>query len=819
MEKRFALFLVLSAVILFAHLMLQSKFGPPPPPLDQAEVGREADQEAAGAKPPVAAPAQVEQQSAPAEVAPVQTAEKPALTAAKEPAAPAPAERTVPQQRVTLGSMTPDSPYRLLVTLDNQGAAVERIELTERNESGRFRYRDLEASSGYLGQLAWSDVSAGGCLVNVVGPGTPAATAQALTAGAKPGLQVGDVIVKVDGLAVRSAADAEDALRRTRPGDEVELTVTRPEHGQPVSLTFTAVLTQQPLSIIRPETNAELNQQDPLSFLLSLESIGTKAAESGNSELPHLPSLRNSNWEVQPLPAVNDQPGVEFRFRLEDDQLQQIGARGPLEIVKRYRLAHTPSEELANSKFRSYHLTLEVELRNLSEENQQITYRLDGPTGLPLEGWWYSTKIHPAWFASAGARDVIWKTSNTGFGLKGTPEIYSEAQKAHEKKLLPGIPLFADSRPQPVDFVGVDTQYFSVVMKPDETAPGTPPIFRTATAVPAGEWVEMKNKARIKTMDVCYRLVSEPQTLAPGKSLRQSYTVFAGPKLPALLDQYELGRVIEYGLFPMIAKPLSWILHVFASLPLVNFGLAIIFLTVLVRGCMVPLSRKATRNAQMMQELAPEMKKIAEKYKDDLQKRGEAQRELFAKHNHNPMGGCLLMFVQLPIFIGLYRCLSVDVALRQASLLPSLQWCLNLAGPDMLWYWKPLMPGFLADETGWLGPYLNLLPIITIVLFIVQQKMFMPPATDDQTKMQQQMMQFMMIFMGVMFFKVPSGLCVYFIASSLWGLAERKLLPPVKKPDPNAPPTPSLLQRVQQFGGERFGGVPEKKARPKRKPR
>jgi YidC/Oxa1 family membrane protein insertase len=212
---------------------------------------------------------------------------------------------------------------------------------------------------------------------------------------------------------------------------------------------------------------------------------------------------------------------------------------------------------------------------------------------------------------------------------------------------------------------------------------------------------------------------------------------------------------------------------------------------VLVRGAMFPIGRKAARNAQMMQELAPEIKKIKEKYKNDLEKQGQAQRELWKKHNFNPLGGCWLMFLQLPIFIGLYRCLSVDIELRQAALIPGVQWCSNLAGPDMAWYWKGILPGFLASETGWLGPYLNIFPIITIVLFIVQQKMFTPPATDEQTRMQQNMMQYMMIFMGVLFFKVPAGLCVYFIASSLWGIGERKLLPPPGPPGrpPAAPPT------------------------------
>ncbi len=218
----------------------------------------------------------------------------------------------------------------------------------------------------------------------------------------------------------------------------------------------------------------------------------------------------------------------------------------------------------------------------------------------------------------------------------------------------------------------------------------------------------------------------------------------------------------------------------FSLIGLGSYGLAIILLTVLVRSMMIPISRKAALNAQMMQKLAPQMKEIAEKYKEDMEGRLKAQRELFSKHKYNPYGGCLLMFLQLPIFIGLYRGLSVDVALRDQPLIPGLNWCANLAGPDRLLYWESWLPQFIAGEHGWLGPYLNVLPLITVVLFLVQQKMFTPPPTDDQQKLMQKMMTFMMLFMGILFFKVSSGLCIYFITSSLWGIAERKLLPKPK---------------------------------------
>jgi YidC/Oxa1 family membrane protein insertase len=179
-----------------------------------------------------------------------------------------------------------------------------------------------------------------------------------------------------------------------------------------------------------------------------------------------------------------------------------------------------------------------------------------------------------------------------------------------------------------------------------------------------------------------------------------------------------------------------------------------------------------------MQVLQPEMKAIAEKYKNDPEKRNRATQELWRKHDYNPMGGCLLVFIQIPIFMGLYRSLATDVELRQAPLFSSaIRWCSNLAAPDMLYDWSKLLPPFLTAPEGYLGPFLNLFPLATIGLFLWQQKLFMPPAVDEQSRVQQQVMKYMMVFMAVMFFKVPCGLCLYFIASSLWGIAERLWLP------------------------------------------
>lgn len=207
------------------------------------------------------------------------------------------------------------------------------------------------------------------------------------------------------------------------------------------------------------------------------------------------------------------------------------------------------------------------------------------------------------------------------------------------------------------------------------------------------------------------------------------------------------------------------------------YGICIILLTVIVRGLMFPLSRKQALTSIKMQELAPEMKKLNEQYKEDPRKKTEAMMALYRKHGVNPLGSCWMLLLQLPIFMGLYWAFRESVQFRLAGFL----WVDNLAAPDMLFPWSDSIPVISRPEDYgsilYLGPYFNLLPLLAIAFMIIQQRMFMPPPTDDQQVAQRKMMTFMMILFAVFFYKVAAGLCVYFIASSLWGFAERKLLP------------------------------------------
>jgi YidC/Oxa1 family membrane protein insertase len=651
----------------------------------------------------------------------------------------------------------------MLVTASNVGASIRRAEMASP------RYRDQHDWSGYLGELEAENV-ANGVRVRVVGAGTPAAKASPRA------IEPGDVIVAIGDTESAEALTVDAfkaALGATKPRQTLTLHVQK---GDDAPKPLTVRLARRPFAVLRPEIeNYEMRRLttpdieppagfvDQPSFLLTMSSLNGKPLDQANAKrFDEL--LKNGNWEL----TGSDKNSATFRRTLPELNL---------EITKRYSLAIVPPEERDNADFAGYHLQLDIEVRNTGEVPQSLAYQLDGPTGMPLEGWWYAHKISQRWFSAAGLRDVVVRFFDSQELQIDCPEIAT-----------------GDVEPmgqgQALAYAGVDGQYFSAVMIPLKPLPDV--WFDTTEAIVVGPKPDPRTPATFT--NVTCRLTRRPIDLAAGAAHRESIQVFIGPKRPSLLAQYQAGGdenyslkdIVYYGwpLFAAVARAMLFMLHIFYDL-VGNYGIAIVMLTVLVRGAMFPISFKQTQNMARMQALKPEMDRITEKYKTDMQKRSQAIQELYRKHKINPLGGCLPLFLQLPIFIGLYKGLMIDVELRQSPLFSEgVRWCSNLAAPDMLYNWSWFMPGFINSGMGFfgLGPYLNILPIFTVAIMLVSQKMAMPPPTTEQAALQQKMMNYMMIFIGLMFYKVASGLCLYLIASSLWGIAERKLLPKAQAP-------------------------------------
>ncbi len=732
MERRYVVFFAIALAIIVTNQVLQAWLFPEPPP---AAVAKPEPAEAGE----VPAESKDKQPSAPDRVAEIAAAEAPDEVA----------DDAAPRTRFTLGSLDPADPSRMLVTVTSRGAAIERIELSD------DRFHDQEDRSGYLGHLAAASVPEG-CKIAVVGPGTPAARA---------GLKPGDVIVRVAGQATADPAALADVLAGTRPGQTVPIEVIRGEGNEKVSLE--AVLGRRPLEVVRPEyrgkpvVDADGRPHDPLSFRLSLEGRDGRRRREPLDEIAGQ-DLASVDWRAS---SSADGQSVRFTKMLP----------GGLLVSKEYRLSTAADAP-------GYALDLVVGLES-PEAKTVVTYALDGPTGLPTEGWWYTQRVWHEFWSSLAVRDVALRF------VGGQSALISGLKTLDGTLERPATTVMPD---KPLSFAGVDALYFASAVIP--TIGDDAPLLAEVRSIAVSQPTEA---ARKKLVNVTARLVSDEITIGPGEPMRHRYTIFAGPKQPDLLRQFgapksSMDDLVYYGWFGWVARPMIALLHGLHAV-IGNYGIAIILLTVLVRGAMFPISRKQAISSQKMQALQPEMKVINEKYKNDAEKRGRAVQELWKKHGVNPMSGCLPVFIQIPIFMGLYRALATDVELREAPLFTNaIRWCSNLAAPDMLWDWTSYLPSFLTAPEGWLGPYLNVFPLVTIGLFLWQQKLFMPPAMDEQQRMQQQVMNYMMWFMALMFFKVPSGLCLYFIASSLWGIAERLLW----LPKANAAGVPGAIRVV-----------------------
>lgn len=237
-----------------------------------------------------------------------------------------------------------------------------------------------------------------------------------------------------------------------------------------------------------------------------------------------------------------------------------------------------------------------------------------------------------------------------------------------------------------------------------------------------------------------------------------SFTIFAGPKVYKMLEElgsYQLERSIDLGMFSFLALPLLWLLQ-YLYLIVHNYGLAIIALTLIIKTALLPLSQASFKSMKAMQEIQPEMKALRERVKDPTQLNQEIMA-LYKRRGVNPMGGCLPMFIQIPVFFGLYQALLNAIELRHASFA---LWITDLSSPEKL------------EVFGWGIPVMVLLMAASMVL----QQWTTPNPSADPT--QQKVMMLMPIVMAVMFivFPMPAGLVLYWLVNNIISITQQMYL-------------------------------------------
>jgi YidC/Oxa1 family membrane protein insertase len=233
--------------------------------------------------------------------------------------------------------------------------------------------------------------------------------------------------------------------------------------------------------------------------------------------------------------------------------------------------------------------------------------------------------------------------------------------------------------------------------------------------------------------------------VAPGASVSSKATLYVGPQDQSALKEVAAGLdlVVDYGWLTFIAKPLFWLLQFFYQM-VGNWGWAIILLTVLVKAAFYPLSAASYKSMAKMKEVTPRLQALREKYGDDKQKLNAAMMEMYKTEKINPLGGCLPIVVQIPVFIALYWVLLASVEMRNA---PWILWITDLATPD---------PWFV-------------LPVIMMASMWVQYKLNPTPPDPVQAKV----MAIMPLVFGIMFFLFPAGLVLYWVVNNLLSILQQ----------------------------------------------
>ncbi|MEW6184271.1 MAG: membrane protein insertase YidC [Thermodesulfobacteriota bacterium] len=252
--------------------------------------------------------------------------------------------------------------------------------------------------------------------------------------------------------------------------------------------------------------------------------------------------------------------------------------------------------------------------------------------------------------------------------------------------------------------------------------------------------------------------VSSPLTLAPKEEKQVRYALYFGPRDTEVLKPLglDLEQAVNFGFFDIVSKPLLWVLRFFNGF-LHNYGWSIILLTVLVKILFWPLTHKSYKSMKDMQKLQPKIAKLREKYKDDRQKLNQETMALYKTYKVNPLGGCLPMVIQIPVFFALYSLLGYAIELRHA---PFFLWINDLSAPDRL-------------PIGMQIPYVgNGIPVLTLLMgasMFIQQKM--TPTTGDPA--QAKIMLFLPVIFTFMFINFAAGLVLYWLVNNLLSIGQQ----------------------------------------------
>lgn len=296
-----------------------------------------------------------------------------------------------------------------------------------------------------------------------------------------------------------------------------------------------------------------------------------------------------------------------------------------------------------------------------------------------------------------------------------------------------------------IQWFGTESRYFIQTVIPGEAEPAH--LYATRT-----------ESTQHGLIPLLLTYIYNPKTVKPGDTSATTYTVFLGPKDMNVLNAagHNLNRAIYFGWSDIIAKPIFYVLR-FIDQFVHNYGWSIVLLTILIRIILFPLGQIGFKSMRQMQKLAPKINELKEKYKDDKERQYREMTNLYRTYKINPLGGCLPILLQIPIFIALYEVLLSAIELRQS---PFIWWIKDLAVPDSI--------GTLHLMGFQIG--LHVLPLVMGVTMFFQQMLM--PTTGDQTQAKI-LLWVMPIMLTVLFWGFPAGLVLYWTVNNVFSIGQQ----------------------------------------------
>ena len=453
-----------------------------------------------------------------------------------------------------------------------------------------------------------------------------------------------------------------------------------------------------------------------------------------------------------------DQAVYEYRADLSNEnQVTLLGRVGDLIVRKVYTLKPLQKGE-KTIEGNAYVLNLKIDVQNTSGQTLNAQ-----DWGLYAGGMGQISKDESSYYTYyVDLEDGSFEKHSAG---DFRPWLSKEKERIYEKEL------------DTLEWAGVMNQYYASIVKPDK-ASGNNTLYAAPAQFPMQVSGDKTECLEVALGMPDFSLAGKTEGMMGGQK-SFSYDIFTGPKLNLMLDDMTddfrmIDRVMDYGIFTIIAYPMNWLVNLYHSW-LGNWGWAIIAMTITIRLLIWPLYRKSYTSMKRMSLLQPQMQALKEKYPNDPQKVNTEMMRLYQTYGISPMGGCLPMLLQMPIFFSFFYVLQTAAEFRGEGFIA---WVTDLSQMDTVFSFP-----FLGYEVP-----VNILPILMAASTIIQ--MHMTPATGDATQVK--IMRWMPLMFFLFCYTYPSALGLYWTTSNLISILQTIIIRRMPAP---------TLEKVQKKKG------------------